>query len=117
MDWYKGATPWNSGHINRGPNRNQNGVWAVTVVKDGTYCFELRHFPREANRAMGLSHARIKLGEVVREKPIAKTAAFATFELDLKAGKYDLQTWLNSVSDKPVDFGALFVYVSVKEKH
>ena len=33
------------------------------------------------------------------------------FELDLKAGDYDLQTWLNS-GGKPV--GALFVYVSAK---
>ena len=118
MDWYTGSRPWNSSSF-KGTNREQNGAWAVTIVKDGTYSFELRRYPREADKAIGVTHARIRLGEVVREKQIEEIARFATFELNLKAGDYDLQTWLNSGSGLNSDtgkhnYGALFVYVDAK---
>lgn len=110
MDWYTGSRPWNCKHIN---SRNQNGAWAVRIVKDGTYTFELRQYPREADRAIGVTHAQIKMGDIIKDKQIDATAACARFSLHLKAGDYDLQTWLKSGSNA-TGFGALFVYVSTK---
>lgn len=110
MDWYTGSRPWNSKHI---ASRNQNGAWAVRIVKDGAYTFELRQYPREADKAIGVTRAQIKIGDIIKDKQIDTTAACARFSLELKAGDYDLQTWLKSGADA-VGFGALFVYVSTK---
>ena len=106
MDWYEGSTPWASSHF-RKPG---NGKWAVSIVTDGRYEFECRHFPREADKAIGKTHAKIQIGDLVRETEITGDATSARFVLDLKAGDYDLQTWLGK--EKPT--GALFVYVSKK---
>ena len=106
-DWYSGSTPWASSHF-RKPG---NGKWAVKVVRDGRYVFECRHFPREADRALGKTHAKIQIGEVVKEVDLEAGAKFARFELDLKAGDYDLQTWLGT-GEKAT--GALFVHVAAK---
>lgn len=104
-DWYAGGSPWASSHF-RKPG---NGKWAVSIVTDGRYQFECRHFPREADKAMNQTHAKIQIGEVVKEIQISKDATAARFELDLKAGDYDLQTWLGTGA-KPI--GALFVHVT-----
>ena len=61
--------------------------------------------------AVGKTHAKIQIGDVVAERDIDAEAKYVRFELDLKAGDYDLQTWLNS-DRKPVS--ALFVYVSAQ---
>lgn len=105
MDWYEGSTPWASSHF----GRPGNGKWAVHIERDGRYEIECRHYPREADKAMGSTHARIQVGTVVQEQDIDDEAKFARFELDLKAGDYDLQTWLHSGKKTT---GALFVYVS-----
>ncbi|MEK6235231.1 MAG: sulfatase-like hydrolase/transferase, partial [Planctomycetales bacterium] len=107
MDWHVGSSPWASGHF-RKPG---NGKWAVRVERDGRYEFECRHYPREAQKAMGRTHAKIQIGDFVREQEIDPRAECARFEIDLKAGDYDLQTWLQA-DGKSV--GALFVYVSAK---
>ncbi len=106
MDWYRGATPWHSGAF-RG---RSNGAWPVTILRDGRYVFECRHYPREANRSAEATHAKLKIGETVRELELENNATFARFELDLKVGDYDLETFLSSAKGKPR--GALFVYVS-----
>lgn len=105
MDWYEGSSPWSSSHF-RKPG---NGKWAVTVEKDGTYAFECRHFPREAKKPHGAGHARILIGDVSAETEVDPGSEFVTFELELKAGEYDLQTWLKRDGKES---GALFVYVS-----
>ncbi|NWK54546.1 sulfatase-like hydrolase/transferase [Verrucomicrobiaceae bacterium N1E253] len=110
MDWYTGAKPWSSGHIKKGRADKLNGAWAVKVVRDGTYTFELCHFPQEANKALNVTSAKIKIGEVEKEQKVEKTAKSAKFTLKLKAGDYDLQTWLSDGPNK--DFGALYVYVT-----
>ncbi|MFP6904282.1 MAG: sulfatase-like hydrolase/transferase [Verrucomicrobiota bacterium] len=105
MDWYRGATPWNAGAF-RG---SSNGAWAVSIVRDGRYTFECRHFPREAMKPAGARHATIQIGEIVREIDLDPGATHARFDLDLKAGHYDLETFLSPVKGKVR--GALFVYV------
>ncbi|MDC0270227.1 sulfatase-like hydrolase/transferase [bacterium] len=107
MDWYAGGAPWARSHF----GRPGNGKWAVSIVADGRYEFECRRFPREADKAMEQAHVRIQVGNVTSEVDIAGDATFARFELDLKAGDYDLQTWLSN-GGKPM--GALFVYISKK---
>jgi arylsulfatase B len=105
MDWYKGASPWNRGAF----KSSANGAWAVTVVNDGRYTFDCRVFPREADKPVGRTKAKLKIGDIEKESTIAESATHALFEVDLKAGEYDLETFLSGDKGKPR--GALFVYV------
>ena len=67
------------------------------------------------NKAIGVTRAQIKIGDIIKDKQIDTTAASARFSLDLKPGDYDLQTWLKPGSNA-VGFGALFVICVYKMK-
>ena len=108
MDWYRGAKPWNK----RAFTARSNGAWPVTIVRDGRYVFECRHYPRESNMPAEATHAKLKIGATVHETNLEVSATHARFEVDLQAGDYDLETFM-SFHDKPPR-GALFVYVSAK---
>ena len=58
---------------------------------------------------MGATRAKIQIGETVAETAVDPKKDFVVFTLDLKAGDYDLQTWLDRDGEES---GALFVYVS-----
>lgn len=105
MDWYQGDRPWDF----RAFKRQSNGIWPVTIAQDGNYVFECRFYPREANKPLQASHAKIQIGDVMSEQVVNPGATYVNFEMELKAGDYDLQTWL---SNKGQTRGALFVYVS-----
>ena len=60
---------------------------------------------------MNRTSAKIKIGTVEKEIKIDAADKAAFFELDLKTGEYDLQTWLKS---SKADTGALFVYIKKK---
>ena len=113
MDWYQGAQPWELSAIKANPvkRKNQNGVWPVTIAESGTYRFELRRFPREADEPIGLTRAAIQIGDVGDEQEISDAASFAVFELELQAGEYDLKTRMDNGADSSMNYGALFVYV------
>ena len=53
-DWIgRGGTPWNQGHIRRGMAEKKGrhvGHWAVKVIREGSYTFELRRWPAEADK-------------------------------------------------------------------
>ena len=53
-DWIgRGGTPWNQGHIRRGMAEKKGrhvGHWAVKVIREGEYTFELRRWPAEADK-------------------------------------------------------------------
>jgi arylsulfatase A-like enzyme len=105
MDWYRGDSPWN-----RGAFRGQsNGAWAIQVQRDGRYRIEARHFPREADLPAGATHARLRIGKLETEQALDSTATHASFQLELKAGDYDLETWLTTGKKTR---GALFVYIA-----
>jgi hypothetical protein len=104
MDWYRGASPWNNGVYKRPPN----GAWAMTVIEKGRYQFECRRFPRAADKSVGGSRAEIKIGDQTAESDIADGDKKAIFELNLKAGDYDLEA---SFANGQKRFGALWVYV------
>jgi len=112
MDWYRGASPWNRGAF-RG---SSNGAWAVTVTRDGRYTIDCYHYPREAGKPIEVSdqpgRARLKIGEIEKETEIEAGATHARFEIELKAGDYDLETWLPGPKKKAR--GALFVYITRK---
>jgi hypothetical protein len=108
MDWYRGASPWNKGAF----KGKSNGAWAVTVLRDGPYVFECRHYPREADLPAEATHARLVIGDNIHEVDLDENATHARFEVELKAGDYDLETFLSSSEGK--SRGALFVYVTAK---
>ena len=105
MDWYQGSRPWNKGAF----KRPGNGVWALTVVTDGKYRVECRSFPREADKEMQKTNAKLQIGEVIKKIAFDQNAKSATFEVELKAGDYDMKTWLYKKNEQ--EGGALFVYV------
>ena len=61
MDWYQGSSPWNRGHMES--RRGGNGVWATTIQRDGKYVFECRQYPREADKAMNATRAKIQIAD------------------------------------------------------
>jgi arylsulfatase A-like enzyme len=104
MDWYLGASPWNSGAY----NRPSSGAWAVTISEKGRYQFECRRFPRIADKKAGASRAEIRVGDHTVETDLDEGDKKATFELTLEAGDYDLEVWFANGKKR---FGALWVYV------
>ena len=60
---------------------------------------------------MKATRARLMIGDVAREQGVDATATHTRFSLDLKAGDYDLQTWL-TINNRAV--GALFVTVTAR---
>jgi arylsulfatase len=114
--------------------RNRNGPWHLRVEKDGTYEFELRRWPREADaaitagvpvfkavdgqlpagKALPIARARLRLGDVDESKPVGANDKGITFTLKLKAGtRTKLQTWFYDVDGKEL-CGAYFAYVRRK---
>jgi hypothetical protein len=118
FDWHT-KTAWSQGQIRSGAV--VNSFWAVEIVCDGRYEIALRRWPAEADapinaavpggKAIVATEARLKIADVDLSKPIPADAAAVTFDVDLKAGKTTLQTWL---TDKKTgqSRGAYYVYVT-----
>ncbi|MCD6304363.1 MAG: arylsulfatase [Planctomycetes bacterium] len=98
---------WNQGQVQHGVAAS--GPWAVQVVRDGRYRFDLYRWPKHLDRPMDSTHARLKIGSIELQKDISPQDVRARFELDLKAGPAMLQTWLTGKDGKK--FGAYFVWV------
>lgn len=109
-DWHtpQEEIPWHQGLI-ADPNFFGNGVWTVTVARDGRYEFVLRQRPRVAQFPIQANVARISIGNQTAEKSIPEEATHVSFELPLKAGDYDLKTWFDTTDGK--QRGAYFVEV------
>lgn len=116
MDWYKGAQPWELAAIRKPPGKRkgQNGSWAITVEQDGEYQFELRRFPREAALPIEAQYAKLRVGNQVVTAKFAHDADHVNLVLALKAGDYDLKTWLDKKDNYSLNYGAVFVYVTKK---
>ena len=98
---------WHQVHVTR--NLPASGPWAVQIVKDGRYRFDLYRWPKHLNKPAQCSRARIKIGHVEARKDLQLTDACARFELDLKAGPAMLQSWMTTGQGR--EFGAYFVWV------
>jgi hypothetical protein len=109
--------PWNQPLILHRPAGN--GTWHVRVVRDGRYAITLRERPAVAQFTLLATEAQLRIGD--REKltqviPADSTAA--RFEVDLKQGITEIQTWLNEPDGKTR--GAYFIEIEwlapLKEK-
>lgn len=111
MDWYVGDAPWTQQILDR---KTQNGKWRVEVARDGRFRFELRRYPREAEKPIEAFSAAIEIGPVKSERAVDPQAKQAVFELDLKRGTYDLSaTFSHREGSGPQQvWGAYYAYVS-----
>ncbi len=129
---------WNQSQVRQGPELN--GYWEVNVARSGTYRFELRRWPREANlplstgipgeikpynnsiatgygggRAIPIKQATIRVAGVEASKPVGPMDTAASFELTLPAGQSHLETCLTT--EDGATLGAYYVYVEWVIKH
>ncbi len=111
-DWHPtvGQVPWLQAWIDD-PAYDSNGWWLVDIAQIGQYRIELRTHPREANRAMNSSTARLQVGETTVERAVLAGDIAAVFRLDLPRGEVKLQTWLDDESGSRRR-GAYYVYVT-----
>lgn len=94
QDWYmpNGNPPWNFGSIRKLPR--VTGPWKVDVKKAGRYRLTLRQFPAEAGKPVEAVRARVRIAGREKEAAVEPGTRGVVFELDLPAGKTELQTWL-----------------------
>jgi len=117
--------------IRRGVEKN--GWWELIVAESGTYEFELRRWPREADTAIAagmpaeqltagvtapgaalpIKSARIQVGREFQSKPVQSKDKAVSFTFELEAGPTRLYTWFE---DRPRNglTGAYYVYVNRK---
>ncbi|MEM9478145.1 MAG: arylsulfatase [Verrucomicrobiota bacterium] len=112
----------------------KNGWWELDVAEKGTYSFELRRWPRDADLpltagipptqvadgellpgvALPIASARLQIGQKtfppVRIGPNDKSAQFT---VELEPGRTRLHTWFFDESRQPL-LGAYYVYVERK---
>jgi len=115
-DWHCSNPAWSQSAVRRGGT--SNGFWAVEIQRDGTYEFELRRWPIEADapineaiadgKAITATKARLKVADKDLNLPVAQDAHYVTFRTELKAGSTRLQTWLTD--DNGTSRGAYYVY-------
>lgn len=111
-----------------------NGFWAIEVMQDGIYEFELCRYPKESKLKMDdeapaspkisgvrepfrkakkivAKSAKIKVGETVQTMQVKNPAEPVRIRLALKAGKTRIQTWLTDIEN--IERGAYYVYVKL----
>jgi arylsulfatase A-like enzyme len=108
-----------------------NGYWTVQVDRAGTYCFELRRWPREVDaplsaglparigvpyvqdllqgEALNITHASLEIGHIGFSKPVQQGETSACFTVSLKQGKLRLKTRL---LHEEGECGAYYVYIA-----
>jgi len=107
---------WSQSAVRSGSQAN--GFWAVEIERDGTYEFELRRWPKEADapineaiaggKAITATEARLKVADKDLTRPVPSDAHCVTFQVELEAGSTRLQTWLTD--DNGTSRGAYYVY-------
>jgi len=112
----------------------KNGWWELEVAEAGTYEFELRRWPREADlpltaglpatkvtdgtlaegRPLPIAAARLKLGlHPIQRKRVEPGQKAVTFTARLEEGPTRLYTWFYDGNRQPI-LGAYYVYVTRK---
>jgi len=107
---------WSQSAVRSGSQAN--GFWAVEIERDGTYEFELRRWPKEADapineaiaggKAITATEARLKVADKDLTRPVPSDAHCVTFQVELEAGSTRLQTWLTD--NNGTSRGAYYVY-------
>lgn len=100
QDWYmpSGNPPWNFGSIKKLPR--VTGPWMVDVKKAGRYRLTLRQLPVEADQTVEAVRAKIQISGKEMESKVEPGSKGVVFELDLPAGKTQLNTWLYDGANK-----------------
>jgi arylsulfatase A-like enzyme len=112
----------------------RNGPWHLRVEKDGDYEIALRRWPKEADaaiaagvpafkavdgglpagKALPISKARLRIGEVDVSKPVGPEDKEVVFTVTLRArATPEMQTWFSDSGGKEL-CGAYFAYVARK---
>ena len=113
MEDYFGNTLFDTTFLYNDKLTSSKGHCTDVVFDRAIECVEkCRHFPREANKPAEATVARLKIGESIVESVLDNNATHARFEVNLKAGDYDLETFMSAEGESPRC--ALFVYVSRK---
>lgn len=108
------VVPWHQRHIVEGVD--SNGYWTAKFAESGKYRFSLRrwapeidwwiHFLQEDAK---FNSAKLKIDDKVYEKKIYKEEEEVVFEIDVKAGLHDLQSYF-CVNEKEMR-GAYYLVV------
>jgi len=94
QDWYTptGNPPWNFNEIKKLPRKTF--PWMVNVKKAGRYRLTLRQFPIEADKPVIAERAIVQIADIEMESEVAVGSKGVVFEMNLPAGKTELNTWL-----------------------
>lgn len=100
QDWYMpmGNPPWNFGSIKNLPR--VTGPWMVDVKIAGRYRLTLRQWPIEADKPIKAVRAKIQISGQEMEATVKPESKGVVFELELPAGKTQLQTYLYDEAGK-----------------
>jgi len=100
QDWYMptGNPPWNFGSIKKLPR--VTGPWMVDVKKAGRYRLTLRQWPVEADKTVEAVRAKIQISGKEMESKVEPGSKGVVFEIELPAGKTQLNTWLYNEANK-----------------
>lgn len=142
-DWIQDAAPpWNQGSNRKGAapkNGKHEGHWAVKVIEDGTYTFELRRWPAEADhpinaglpalpnvpgsskafstipgKAFDFKTAKLRIdGKEIASAPVKGDETHVTFTAKLEKGSRQLSPIFIDAEGKEV--GAYYLIVSPAE--
>jgi arylsulfatase A-like enzyme len=101
----------------------KNSYWNLTVEQPGTYQFELRRWPREADRplaegegkqgALPIAQARIFINQREQIQAAPEGSKAVTFTATLPKGPSTLHTWFLDAAQNSI-CGAYYVYVTRK---
>ena len=133
--WHGETVPYSQQHVRAAVQAN--GFWDLEVARDGVYQITLRRWPEELDAPIGLEipprdwnpqrhetsykllglpsgairakYARLKVGDFDRTQPVGPADIAITFQVELKSGAMNLQTWLTD--DNGASWGAYYVYV------
>ena len=111
-DWHPtaGSVPWLQSWIDD-PAHDANGFWWIDVARSGAYQIELRAYPREADRALGATRARLQIGSEAWSKAASASDSRIVFEIRLDAGLTSLQTIISGAQGQRTR-GAYYTYVT-----
>ncbi len=107
-----------------------SGPWSIRVERPGRYRFSLRRWPKEsgialrdpapplrgkygdlmAGKALPISHARLRIGELDLRQRVGPEHQEVVFEIDLEPGERQLQSWFLDEADELLA-GAYYVEV------
>jgi len=123
--------PWNQTQIRLG--QEINGYWALDVKESGSYTFELRRWPREANtpinnsfspkdavsggislpegKSLQITKASLYINDIrVSETEVSDIDKAATLTADLAQGPIKVKTTFEGENDQKL--GAYYVYIN-----